>query len=84
MKTLLEEQRDRILKQFDQYETQQLSLFNPDERRQIDSDRRHWEKRVTELEIEILSEPERIQQTYQVKAERVEPVGVVYLWPMSS
>jgi ERCC4-related helicase len=84
MKTLLEEQRDRILKQFNQYETQQLSLFNPEERRQIDSDRRHWEKRVAELETEILSEPERIQQTYQVKAERIEPVGIVYLWPVSN
>lgn len=84
MKTLLEEQRDRILKQFNQYEIQQLSLFNPEERRQIDSDRRHWETRIGQLEQEISSEPERVQQAYQVKAERVEPVGVVYLWPVSS
>ncbi|MDB9529596.1 DISARM system SNF2-like helicase DrmD [Oscillatoria sp. CS-180] len=84
MTQLLEEQRNRILQQFQQYETQQLNLFNPEERRQIDSDRRHWESRVAQLEQEILTEPERIQQTYQVKAERVEPVGVVYLWPVSS
>lgn len=84
MKTLLEEQRDRILKQFRQYESQQLSLFNPEEMRQIDADRRHWEVRVVQLESEILSEPERIQQTYQVKAERIEPVGIIYLWPVSS
>lgn len=84
MKILLEEQRDRILKQFRQYETQQLSLFNPEELRQIDADRRHWEVRIVQLESEILSEPERIQQTYQVKAERIEPVGIIYLWPVSS
>ena len=84
MKTLLEEQRDRILKQVQQYEVQQLSLFNADEMRQIDSDRRHWQVRVAELETEVLSEPERIQQTYQIKAERIEPVGMVYLWPISS
>lgn len=84
MKTLLGEQRDRILKQFKQYETQQLSLFNAEEMRQIESDRRHWEVRVAQLETEILSEPERIRQTYQVKAERIEPVGIVYLWPVSS
>ena len=84
MKTLLEEQRDRILKQVKQYETQQLSLFNADEMRQINADRQHWEKRVGELEQEILSEPERIQQTYQVKAERIEPVGIIYLWPVSN
>jgi hypothetical protein len=32
----------------------------------------------------MVTEPERIQQTYQVKAERIEPVGIVYLWPVSS
>jgi hypothetical protein len=84
MKTLLEEQRDRILKQVKQYETQQLSLFNADEMRQINADRQHWEKRVSELETELVHEPERIQQTYQVKAERIEPVGIVYLWPVSN
>lgn len=54
------------------------------ERRQVDSDRHHWESRVAQLDQEILTEPKRIQQTYQVKAERVEPTGVVYLWPVSS
>ncbi len=84
MQTLLQDQRDRILKQMQQYETQQLSLFNPEERRQIDRDRRHWETRVGKLELEMVKEPERIQQTYAVKASRVEPVGIVYLWPVSS
>jgi len=84
MKMLLEEQRDRILKQVKQYETQQLSLFNADEMRQINADRQHWEKRVGELETEILGEPERIQQTYHVKAERIEPVGIIYLYPVSN
>lgn len=84
MKTLLEEQRDRILKQEQQYETLQLGLFNRDEMRQIEADRRHWRTRVEQLAEEIVTEPERIQQTYQVKAERIEPVGIVYLWPVSS
>jgi hypothetical protein len=84
MQRLLGEQRDRILKQQEQYEQYQLSLFNPDELRQIESDRRHWRLRVQQLEGEMKTEPERIQQTYQVKASRVEPVGLVYLWPVSS
>lgn len=84
MQTLLEEQRVRILKQFKQYETQQLSLFSPEEKRQIDSDRRHWDVRVAQLETEISTEPERIRQTYEVKATRIEPVGIIYLWPVSS
>jgi DNA-directed RNA polymerase beta' subunit len=84
MKELLEEQRDRILKQEQQYETMQLELFNREETRQREADRRHWRTRIDQLEQEIRTEPERIQQTYQVKAERVEPVGIVYLWPVSS
>ena len=84
MKELLEEQRDRILKQEQQYETMQLELFNREETRQREADRRHWRTRIDQLEQEIRTEPERIQQTYQVKAERIEPVGIVYLWPVSS
>lgn len=84
MKKLLEEQRDRILKQENQYKTHQLSLFNKDEVRQIEADRKHWRIRLAELEEDIIKEPERIEQAYQVKADRVEPVGLVYLWPVSS
>ena len=28
-------------------------------------------------------EPERIREIYQVKAKRIEPVGLVYLWPVT-
>jgi ERCC4-related helicase len=88
MQKLLRDQRDRILKRQKQVEAQgyeQLVLgFLADERRQLEADRRHWRKRLTELEDEIIREPERIQQSYQVKAKRVEPVGLVYLWPVSN
>lgn len=77
MEALLKEQRDCILKQFQQYEIQQLSFFNPEGMRQIESDRRHRQIRVAQLETEILTEPNRIEQTYHVKAERVEPVGII-------
>lgn len=84
MKAILEEQRDRIAKR--QKETEgdiQLSLFAEDELRQLEADRRHWEKRLQRLQSELVSEPARIEATYQVKAVRVEPVGVVYLYPIS-
>ena len=84
MKKLLEEQRDRILKQEKQYEVFQPSLFNKDELRQLEADRRHWRIRLAELEEDIIKEPERIEKAYQVKADRVEPVGLVYLWPVSN
>jgi ERCC4-related helicase len=87
MKALLEEQRQRILEQVQQHnqEAQQLALqFNLEEVRQLEADQRHWQKRVDELAGEIMTEPERIQTTYHVKAERVEPVGIIYLWPVSN
>ncbi|MDX2271009.1 MAG: DISARM system SNF2-like helicase DrmD [Cyanobacteriota bacterium] len=84
MKELLQEQRDRILKEKSKFETIQLGLFNADELRQINADHRHWEIRLSQLEQEIQTEPDRIQKTYRVKAERVEPVGLIYLWPISN
>lgn len=84
MKQLLEDQRDRILKQQERYQTRQLSLFSPEEMRQIEADLKHWQKRLVQLEQEIEREPQRIEQIYEVKASRVEPVGLVYLYPIMS
>ena len=86
MKKLLEEQRARILKHEAKYESHyyQLELFPSEELRQLEADRRHWRVRVKQLEEEIETEPGRIQQTYEVKANRIEPVGLIYLWPVSN
>jgi len=84
MKKLLEEQRDRILQQQSQYKTQQLSLFSAEEQRQLEADLKHWQKRLLQLEQEIIAEPQRIQKVYEVKASRIEPVGLVYLYPITS
>ena len=86
MKVLLAEQRDRIRRrqqETDQDATQLTLDFAVAEKRQLDADRRHWENRLTQLEIEIESEPARIEEGYRVKASRVEPVGLVYLWPVT-
>lgn len=82
MKQLLIEQRDSILLK-ERQDTYQLSLFNADELRQLEADRRHWRVRIAQLEEEINTEPQRIEEIYQVKADRIEPVGLVYLWPVS-
>jgi hypothetical protein len=39
--------------------------------------------RLARLERELREEPERIRQSYEVRAHRLEPVGLVYLWPVS-
>ena len=86
MKQLLEDQRNRIQRQQQATEKdyQQLVLdFAARDKRQLDADRRHWERRLEALAQEIVTEPERIRQVYEVKASRVEPVGLVYLWPVT-
>lgn len=84
MQKLLEEQRKRIEKELGKKIDVQLEFaFTAEERRQRDADRRHWKGRLAALGEELRSEPERIRGVYAVKATRVEPVGVVYLWPVS-
>ena len=81
MAELLKAQRSRIGKALDR---RQMSLdFNDDEKRQLEAERQHQQKRLTALEREQRTEPERIQAIYAVKARRIEPVGIVYLWPVS-
>lgn len=54
-----------------------------EERRQLEANKRHWTKRLASIEEELKTEPDRIREVYDVKATRIEPVGLVYLWPVS-
>ena len=84
MSEILETQRKHIIDLVAQHSTtdRQLLLgFAEDELRQLESNRRHWDKRLLRLDDELKTEPGRIRDLYQVKATRIEPVGVVYLWP---
>ena len=56
-------------------------LDNETERRQLEANKKYWEKRLESLEVELKTEPDRIREVYSVKATRIEPVGIVYLWP---
>jgi len=86
MKKILEGQRDRIKRQHEKAvgNYQQLTLgFPREEERQFAANQKHWAARLLALEDEILDEPDRIRKGYEVRARRVEPVGLVYLWPVS-
>lgn len=50
---------------------------------QLDANKRYWAKRLDEIREELKTEPSRIEDLYTVKATRVEPVGLVYLWPVT-
>jgi hypothetical protein len=45
------------------------------------SDRKHITARRQALAIEAVEEPKAIVASYEVLRRRVEPVGLVYLWP---
>jgi hypothetical protein len=81
---LLEQQRSRIAKAAKEFNPKQLTLdLVPEERREREADRRHWETRLARLERELRDEPQRLRNSYEVRAHRLEPVGLVYLWPVS-
>jgi len=86
MAGILEDQKARLEQELAGPERRlQLELgFDEDEQRQRASERRHWLTRLSELDKELTTEPERIRAVYEVKAVRTDPVGVVYLWPVSS
>jgi len=64
---------------------EQFSLFDfmKEDLRQLEADKRYWDKRLTMIEEELKFEPDRIREIYEVKAKRIEPVGLVYLWPVT-
>jgi hypothetical protein len=83
LERLLQDQRDRIGTKIRDYDPDQFRLDLEDERRQREADRRHWNVRLGRLQQELKDEPERVRQSYEVRAHRLEPVGLVYLWPAS-
>jgi len=53
-------------------------------RRQLDANVRSWRGRLEQFRGELETEPQRIREHYEVRARRVEPLGLVYLWPESN
>ena len=53
------------------------------ERKQLAADQKHWQRRLETIEADLNSEPKRIQESYRVITHRLEPAGLVYLWPIS-
>jgi hypothetical protein len=81
LRRLLEDQRARVAKAEAEPESPQLALFREDEAEQRRRDRAHWRKKLAALEGQIAGEPGRVRDGYAVRAERVETVGLLYLWP---
>jgi superfamily II DNA or RNA helicase len=84
LREILEAQRARVREKLGKTERgfDQLTLgFEDDERRQLESNMRSWRSRLAQFDRDLEQEPQRIRAFYEVRARRVEPVGIVYLWP---
>lgn len=85
LRETLERQRDRVreeLAKVDRASIEQLALdLEIEEKRQLENDVRSWRSRLVQFERDLDAEPDRIRDFYKVKAQRIEPVGLVYLWP---
>lgn len=55
--------------------------FDEEERRQLQANTRYWRTPLDQFDRDLEREPGRIRAFYHVQARRVEPVGLVYLWP---
>ena len=80
----IESHRKQVTDQLARYEREyrQLSFgFNARETGQLQADIRHWRRRLDQFDQDLAREPSRVREFYEVRVKRVEPVGLVYLWP---
>ena len=81
LQRLLEDQRTRVSKADAEPDDAQLTLFVDAEAEQRRRDRRHWKTKLERLTADIAQEPNRVRRSYSVVADRLETIGLVYLWP---
>ena len=87
LRETLVRQRDRVREELSKHERdlQQLTLsFAEEEKRQLELDMRSWRGRLEQFGQDLEREPQRVREFYEVRAKRVEPIGLVYLWPESN
>lgn len=83
---LLEDQRAAIREELDGRGRQFSFDFGEGEsarrqREQYEADGQHMHTRLSAIDHEIETEPAQIRSLYEVALKRLEPVGLVYLWP---
>jgi len=82
LRQILERQRQAIQRRIS--DRTQLDLFGESDKpqkKQYENDIKHMERRLKEMAAELEREPERVAKSYQPTLHRLEPVGLVYLWP---
>jgi hypothetical protein len=80
---ILEVQREAIKKAIGGAEQLRL-VFEPEDRfqkEQFEKDLEHMQGRLDRIDHELETEPKQIEELYEVVLRKLEPVGLVYLWP---
>ena len=87
LRKVLERQKRLVEIELGRSEPTQLAFdyrdHNDIEKKQLESNRRYWQRWLANVEGDLQREPERVQGFYKVTSFRVEPVGLAYLWPVS-
>jgi hypothetical protein len=80
---ILEAQREAIQKRLGEQLALDLgdSESEREQLQQFERDKKHMERRLGDLAREVESEPKQIESLYQVQLHRLQPVGLVVLWP---
>ena len=82
LRTLFERQQVAINKAEAMLRQQTLFEVNDkDQRRQVELDLQHLDRRRGEAAKELISEPDAIEALYDVRMTRLTPVGLVVVWP---
>lgn len=87
LRETLERQRKRVLEELEKHDKdfRQLTFdFGPEEVRELEQNIKAWRVRLEQFERDLAVEPQRLREFYEVRATRIEPVGLVYLWPESN
>jgi len=81
---VLEDQKRRVQAELGRKIDAQLLLgFNEEEKRQLESNRRYWQRWLENVEGDLKREPGRVRDFYKVISFRIEPIGLAYLWPVT-
>jgi SNF2 family DNA or RNA helicase len=84
IRKVLEEQRKRVEAELGRSTSTQMVLgFSEDEKRQLESNRRYWQRWLQNVEGDLSREPDRVRDFYKVSSFRIEPIGLAYLWPVT-
>ena len=84
LRETLEGQRERVETELRKQEGGGIQLvieFSEEEKRQRQADVASWRTRLAQFDRDLETEPDRIREFYEMRAKRVEPIGLVYLWP---